>query len=354
VEFIGRNFETLISLLRRGHFRVRRLEDVGKKEIIITMILALLFVPMVSHADYFVVLRNGEVRSGPGSGYPIVDTVKGSEVFEIPSNFESRQGATWIPIEWREVPKAAEVKGWFQLSTKTEYAESGEIVEGWYLSTLENIRNVAPGEILYFIMQDEPEKLRYGEMLAKINKEKTLGGLIYRKGRFKLKEKVPTRVEVAPEIGRFYWFFTGGCQGDTTTGTLVERLMQRKSCVGQTYELGLFRVSAGFETLYTRWVHVGLGERVDEPDVAHRLYEIRKSGFPMGVQADILDRRIWTGMTKEMARLSWGDPSWVNTGRSKRQGKEQWVYDYGAASYYLYFQNGILASYRKMGQGMRR
>jgi hypothetical protein len=333
---------------------MRRLEDVRKKEIIITMILLVLFVPMLSYADYFVVLRNGEVRSGPGTDYPIVDTVRGSEVFEIPSTFESRPDATWIPIEWREVPRATEVKGWFQLSTKTEYMESGEIVEGWYLSTLESIRTVAPGEILYFIMEDEPEKLRYGEMLAKVNKEKTLGGLLYRKARFKLKEKVPKQVEVEPELGRFYWFFTGGCQGDTKTGTLVERLMQRKTCVGQTYELGLFRVSSGFETLYTRWVHVGLGERVDEPDVAHRLYEIRKSGFPMTVQADILDRRIWTGMTKEMARLSWGEPSWVNTGRSNRRGKEQWVYDYGTNSYYLYFRDGVLESYRKMGQGMRK
>jgi hypothetical protein len=333
---------------------MRRLEDVRKKEIIIIMILAVLFLPILSHADYFVVLRNGEVRSGPGTDYPIVDTVRGSEVFEVPSTFESRHDATWIPIEWREVPRAAEVKGWFQLSTKTDYAESGEMVVGWYLSTLENIRNVGPGEILYFIMEDEPEKLRYGEMLAKVNEEKTLGGLLYRKARFKLKEKIPKQVEVDPELGRFYWFFIGGCQGDTKTGTLVERLMQRKTCVGQTYELGLFRVSSGFETLYTRWVHVGLGERVDEPDVAHRLYEIRKSGFPMSVQADILDRRIWTGMTKEMARLSWGEPSWGNIGRSNRRGKEQWVYDYGTNTYYLYFRDGVLESYRKMGQGIKK
>ncbi len=333
---------------------MRRLEDVRKKEIIVTVILVVLFLPIPSHADYFVVLRNGEVRSGPGNNYPIVDTVQGSEVFEIPSTFQSKLDATWIPIEWREVPRAAEVKGWFQLSTKTEYRESGEVVEGWYLSTLENIRRVAPGEILYFILEDEPEKLRYGEMLAKVKQEKTLGGLIYRKGRFKLKEKIPKQVEVEPELGRFYWFFTGGCQGDTKTGTLVERLSERKTCVGQPYELGLFRVSSGFETLYTRWIHVGLGERVDEPDVAHRLYEIRKSGFPTSVQADILDRRIWTGMTREMARLSWGEPSWVNKGRSTRQGKEQWVYDYGTNTYYLYFKEGILESYRKMGQGMKR
>ena len=134
---------------------MRRLKDVRKKETIITMILAVLFVPILSHADYFVVLRNGEVRSGPGTDHPIVDTVRGSEVFEVPSTFKSRRDATWIPIEWREVPRATEVKGWFQLSTKTEYTESGEIVEGWYLSTLENIRNVGPGEILYFIMEGE-------------------------------------------------------------------------------------------------------------------------------------------------------------------------------------------------------
>jgi hypothetical protein len=59
-------------------------------------------------------------------------------------------------------------------------------------------------------------------------------------------------------------------------------------------------------------------------------------------------------MTKEMARLSWGEPSWVNKGRAKRQGKEQWVYNYGTNTYYLYFEEGVLESYRKMGQGMKR
>lgn len=308
--------------------------------------------PVLSHAEYFVVLRNGEVRSGPGTDHPIVGTVKASEVFETPASFRTKRNVMWIPIEWREVPKAAKMKGWFKISSQTEYEESGEVIEGWYLADLENIRKVGPGEIVYFIKEDDPEKLRYGEMLAELGEEKTFGGLLYKKARFKLKELVPKLVEIKPEAGRFFWFYTGDCHGETNTGILLKRLMQRRTCLGQTYELGMFRVNAGFETLYTKWVHVSLGERVAEPDVAHRLYEVRKSGFPIGVQEDILERRIWRGMTREMARLSWGEPSWVNTSRTKQGPKEQWVYDYGTTTYYLHFKDGILDSYRKFEQGV--
>ncbi len=329
-------------------------EGVKKIKVITTLIMAFLMLPTLSQADYFVVLRNGEVRSGPGADYPIVDTVRASEVFEIPTAFESKTDAAWIPIEWTEVPRAAEVKGWFQIDIQTAYDESGEVVEGWYLTDLESIRTVGPGEIVYFIMEEEPEKLRYGQMLAKLDEEKTFGGLPYRKARFKLKERVPKQVEVEPQVGRLYWFYTGGCQGETKTGTLLERLMERKTCVGQPYELGLFKVSEGFQTLYTKWIQAALGERANEPDVAKRLYRIRSSGFPMSIQADILERRIWMGMTKEMARLSWGEPSWVSTGRSTQRPREQWVYDYGTTTYYLYFRDGILDSYKRYEQGMRR
>lgn len=318
------------------------------------VVLTHLFLPGLSSGDYFVVLTPGEVRSGPGMDYPIVDTAKGAEVYEIPASFASKRNLEWIPIEWREVPKGARVKGWFQITTNTEYKESGEVVQGWYLTGLESIRSVGPGEIVYFIMEDDPEKLRYGEMLAKLSEEKTIGGLLYRKARFKLKERVAKEVEIEPEVGRFYWFYVGGCQGETNRGTLVERLMQRKTCLGEPYELGLFKVSAGFETLYTKWIRASLGERVEKQDVAQRLYEIRKSGFPINVQADILDRRIWRGMTTRMAKLSWGEPSWVSRTKTSQTAKEQWVYDYGTTTYYLHFRDGVLDSYRRYEQGLRR
>lgn len=325
-----------------------------KKSAITTLILMVLLLPVLSHADYFVVMRDGKIRSGPGTGHGIVGSVKASEVFEIPASFKSQGNVKWIPFEGGERPKTIKARGWHQIMTRTEYVESGDVVEGWYLVGLENLRTVEPGEIVLFITEDDPEKVFYGEMLLNLDKEMTLEGLLYKSAKFKLTRRVPKDVEIEPEVGGFFWFYTGDCQGQTNTGILLERFPKRKTCLRKTYELGLFEVNAGFENSYTKWVHVSLGERVAEPDVAHRLYPIRKSGFPIATQEDILKRRIWIGMTKEMARLSWGEPSWANTARSMQGPKEQWVYNYGRTSYYLYFKDGVLDSYRKVGRARGR
>jgi len=326
----------------------RRGKGMKKKEVIILIILTVLLAPVLSHADYFVVMRNGDVRSGPGTNHPIVGSVKGSEVFEIPTSFKYKQNVTWIPIEWREAPKTVKVRGWRQIVTHTEYMRGGEVVEGWYLVGPEDLRTVEPGQIVYFIMENDPDEMYHGEVLVKLTGEKMIEGLLYRNAKFRLTQRIPKEVEIEPEIGGFHWFYTGGCQGETSTGSLLERLPDRKTCLGRTYELGLFKVDEGFETFYTKWVDVSLGERVSEPDVARRLYQIRKSGFPLSVQEDILNRRIWKGMTKKMARLSWGEPSWTNTTSSMQGRGEKWTYNYGRTIYYLYFTDGKLDSYRRV------
>lgn len=56
---------------------------------------------------------------------------------------------------------------------------------------------------------------------------------------------------------------------------------------------------------------------------------------------DIVDRKIWIGMTTEMASASIGEPEKVNTSVYSWGKHEQWIYE----SMYLYFENSILKSY---------
>lgn len=66
---------------------------------------------------------------------------------------------------------------------------------------------------------------------------------------------------------------------------------------------------------------------------------IKKYGSVMGNL--ILKGRVRIGMTKAMARLSWGEPSDINTTTTAYSTHEQWVYSVGN---YLYFENGKLTA----------
>lgn len=54
----------------------------------------------------------------------------------------------------------------------------------------------------------------------------------------------------------------------------------------------------------------------------------------------ILDGKVKIGMTKEMCKLSWGDPKEINETITSASKSEQWVY----ADNYLYFKNGVLTT----------
>lgn len=56
----------------------------------------------------------------------------------------------------------------------------------------------------------------------------------------------------------------------------------------------------------------------------------------------ILERKIWIGMTDELAIESWGKPNDINRSVGSWGVHEQWVY----SSTYLYFENGILTSWQ--------
>lgn len=54
----------------------------------------------------------------------------------------------------------------------------------------------------------------------------------------------------------------------------------------------------------------------------------------------ILEGKVRIGMTKEMCKLSWGEPKDINVTITSGSKSEQWVYD----DNYLYFENGILTT----------
>jgi hypothetical protein len=56
----------------------------------------------------------------------------------------------------------------------------------------------------------------------------------------------------------------------------------------------------------------------------------------------IMSKLIWIGMTKEMARESWGEPKDIHRTVTASSIHEQWVY----SGEYLYFENGILTSWQ--------
>ena len=66
---------------------------------------------------------------------------------------------------------------------------------------------------------------------------------------------------------------------------------------------------------------------------------IKKYGARIGKL--ILDNKVVIGMSKEICKLSWGEPSDINRTITKNKVFEQWVYSMGT---YLYFENDILVA----------
>lgn len=55
----------------------------------------------------------------------------------------------------------------------------------------------------------------------------------------------------------------------------------------------------------------------------------------------IIGKKVWVGMTEQMAEYSWGKPESINRTTSAYGVREQWVYYSGS---YLYFDDGILTT----------
>lgn len=54
--------------------------------------------------------------------------------------------------------------------------------------------------------------------------------------------------------------------------------------------------------------------------------EGKKHGWPATKVRDVVKNKVWVGMTAYQARLSWGEPSSINTTLTASGNREQWVY----------------------------
>ncbi len=125
---------------------------------------------------------------------------------------------------------------------------------------------------------------------------------------------------------------------DIQTGKIVTiKTGQKWKCVDLTIEDEYYNLSFIFEN--------SLGEKVaDEYDRALNVaYTAKESDsykkkFGETIWNIILAGKVKIGMTKEMCKLSWGEPQDINKTITSGNIKEQWVY----SNNYLYFDNGIL------------
>jgi hypothetical protein len=154
----------------------------------------------------------------------------------------------------------------------------------------------------------------------------------------------PWKIGISVEIGNQFLFL----KDDTESweeGRLVEKLPGERIYGFISYKYGKFRMSKGIN--YPKWVHISLVSVTKSNDI-HRYISIRKSSFSKTIQNKIIERKVWIGMTKEMALLSWGKPDDINKTTTAYGVSEQWVYRYSDyKAQYLYFKNGILTAIQK-------
>lgn len=108
------------------------------------------------------------------------------------------------------------------------------------------------------------------------------------------------------------------------------------------------------EQIYSRHVAPGWGARgrsmVSDKDKAVLRAEMvrRHPEWPVDIKEVVLRGTIHIGMTKEQVKANWGKPNSINRSAGSWGVHEQWVYNWWSEyeGYYLYFENGILASWQ--------
>ncbi len=91
---------------------------------------------------------------------------------------------------------------------------------------------------------------------------------------------------------------------------------------------------------------IALKEEQEELVLKEKLFKERKVSlikkYGKKNAQRIIDKKIWLGMSNEMARESWGEPNDINRTVGRWGVHEQWVYD----GTYLYFENGKLTGWQ--------
>ena len=132
---------------------------------------------------------------------------------------------------------------------------------------------------------------------------------------------------------------------DVATGKLVSNSIgQVWKCIGLTidekyYNLCLIVENKLGEKTFVLYDFVfsknQIGSVYTVSQVAHYRKLFGSDNFNL-----ILQRKVKIGFTKEMCRLSWGEPKSINETITSSVKSEQWVYDEN----YLYFDNGVVTA----------
>jgi hypothetical protein len=78
---------------------------------------------------------------------------------------------------------------------------------------------------------------------------------------------------------------------------------------------------------------------------AHRSYQSKK--WPITIEQAVIERQVQIRMTAEQVSMAWGNRSANKRSVGSWGTHEQWVY----GNTYLYFQNGVLTSYKNADEG---
>jgi hypothetical protein len=201
----------------------------------------------------------------------------------------------------------------------------------------------------------ENEDLYGNEFYLKL-REKESGDIVYFEYKSKYENAFPFIVvgffeklkQIA--IGQKFVFGStdlrfGPKQLDVNTGeSIVFELGEKWECVDVTieekyYTLSLLLQDNDGQVLCTHYEYT-IGEEKIYNVFSEKEADIYKAKFGLSDWNVILQGKVRIGMTKEMCRLSWGEPKDINKTITSGNKSEQWVY----SDNYLYFDNDILTA----------
>lgn len=261
-----------------------------KKLFGVSVFVLVIFFSTSSMAKWLAVEKNGNVRSGPGMEYPIVDKIKRGDVIETVGieHCHENDPATWYPIEVKTADESKEITiGWFS----PRDPNTGHI-------------NIVGDQIWFF--EEGTEDGKQGILVEISPERKKIPSVgIYNKGKF-LINKTKTKY----------------------TKWVHSSLVKCTSTQHQAY------------------AYINYQKRE-----SNREDQINNLNVPDELKRIIKERKIRIGMTEKQVILSWGYPDDKNSSIGSYGRHEQWIYrieDFKAD--YLYFENGILNSYQLSGR----
>jgi hypothetical protein len=137
----------------------------------------------------------------------------------------------------------------------------------------------------------------------------------------------------------------GDDEQDIKTGkVIVFELGEEWECIDVTIEEKYFNLSLLLKDNNGQTLAINYDIAIGS-DKYHDVYTKKevdkyKTKFGLTIWQTIIQGNVTIGMTKEMCKLSWGEPKSINETITAGKKSEQWVY----SDNYLYFDNGILTT----------